>query len=80
MSSNKQSIETHIPKLDGSNFLVWAEKMQVFSRSQGLWNMVRGLKQNPPELGKGSKPEHTALYCKEQLDWSNYDDQAFGII
>jgi Domain of unknown function (DUF4219) len=52
--SSTQSVETHIPKLDGSNFLVWAGKMQAFLRLQGLWNMVRGLEPNLPELSEGS--------------------------
>jgi Domain of unknown function (DUF4219) len=80
MSSNKQSIKTHVPKLDGLNYQVWAGKMQAFLRSQGLWNMVRGLEPNLPELGKGSKPKHIAFPKKEWLDWSNQDDQAIGII
>jgi gag-polypeptide of LTR copia-type len=80
MSSNKQSIETHVPKLDSSNFLVWTGKMQVFLRSQGLWNMARGLKPNPPKLGEGSKPDAIAFCYKEWLDWSNCNNQAIGII
>jgi hypothetical protein len=52
----------------------------VSLRLQGLWNMVRGLEPNPPELGKGSKPEHIAICHKKWLDWSNCDDQEIGII
>jgi Domain of unknown function (DUF4219) len=48
-SNNKQSIKTHMPKLDSSNYQVWAGKMTVFLRSQGLWNMVRGFEPNLPE-------------------------------
>jgi hypothetical protein len=78
--SFKQSIKNHISKLDGSNFLVGAGKMQAFLRSQGLWNMVRRLEPNLPELGEGSKPDAIALCKKEWLDWSNCDIQAIGII
>ena len=78
--SSKQSVETHIPKLDGSNFLVWSGKMQAYLRSQGLWNMVRGMEQNPPDLGKGSKPDAIALCKKERIEWSNHDNQVIGII
>jgi Domain of unknown function (DUF4219) len=80
MSSNKQSIKVHIPKLDSSNYQVWAGKMQAFLRSQGLWNMVRGSEPNPPKLGRGAKPEHVTFHKKKQMDWSNHDDQAIGII
>ena len=78
--SSKQSVEMHIPKLDGSNFQVWSRKMQAYLRSQGLWNMVRGMQQNPPELGKGSKPDAIALRKKEKIEWSNCDEQVIGII
>jgi hypothetical protein len=80
MSSNKQSVKTHVPKLDSLNYLVWAGKMQAFLRLQGLWNMVRGSEPNPPELGEGSKPEHITFCKKECTDWSNHDDQAIGLI
>jgi Domain of unknown function (DUF4219) len=80
MSSNNQSIETHVSKLDGSNFQVWAGKMQVYLRLQGLWNMVRSLEPNTPELGEGFKPEYVAFHKKEWLDWSNRDNQEIGII
>ena len=42
--------------------------------------MVRGIEQNPPELGEGSKPDAIALHKKERIEWSNRDDQAIGII
>jgi Domain of unknown function (DUF4219) len=79
-SNNKQSIETHVPQLDGSNYQVWAGKMMVYLRSQGLWNMVRGSEPNLPELAADSKPEHIAFCRKKRLDWSNCDNQAIVII
>ena len=78
--SSKQSVENHIPKLDGSNFLVWSGKMQAYLRSQGLWNMVKGSEQNPPNLGEGSKPDTIALCRREKIEQSNHDNQAIGII
>ena len=54
--------------------------MQVYLRLQGLWNMVRGMEQNQPDLGKGSKPAAIALHKKERIEWSNHDNQAIGII
>jgi hypothetical protein len=78
--NNKQSVKTHVPKLDGSNYQVWSGKMQAFLRSQGLWNMVRGSEPNPPELAADSKPEHIAFHRKEHTDWSNRDNQAIGLI
>jgi hypothetical protein len=75
-----QSIKVHVPKLDSSNYQVWAGKMQAFSRLQGLWNMVRGSEPNLPKLGEGSRPKHIAFHKKEWMDWSNHDDQAIGII
>jgi Domain of unknown function (DUF4219) len=80
MSSNKQSIKTHISKLDGLNYQVWSGKMQAFLRLQGLWNMVRGSEPNLPELAEGSKPEHIAFCKREHTNWSNCDDQAIGLI
>jgi Domain of unknown function (DUF4219)/gag-polypeptide of LTR copia-type len=79
-SNNKQSVEIHISKLDGLNYQVWAGKMQAYLRSQGLWNMVRSSEPNLPELGESSKPKHVAFHKKEWMDWSNWDDQAIGII
>jgi Domain of unknown function (DUF4219) len=72
-SNNKQFVEIHIPTLDSSNYQVWAGKMQVYLRLQGLWNKVRGSEPNLPELGEGSKPElcegskpeHVAFHKKE---------------
>jgi Domain of unknown function (DUF4219) len=69
-SNNKQSIETHIPKLDGSNYQVWSGKIQAFLRLQGLWNMVRGSKPNPPESAADSKPKHIAFCRKERTELS----------
>jgi Domain of unknown function (DUF4219) len=74
LSNNKQSIETHIPKLDGSNYQVWAGKMQVYLRLQGLWNMVRGSEPNLPKLAEGAKPKHVTFCKKKRLNWSNHDD------
>jgi gag-polypeptide of LTR copia-type/Domain of unknown function (DUF4219) len=79
-SNNKQSIETHIPKLDRLNYQVWSRNMQAFLRSQGLWNMVRGSEPNLPELAADSKPKHIAFCRKERTEWSNHDDQAIGLI
>jgi hypothetical protein len=80
MSSNKQSVQAHIPKLDGSNYQVWSGKMQVFLRSQGLWNMVRESEPNLLKLAMDSKPKHIAFCRKERTEWSNHDDQAIGPI
>jgi hypothetical protein len=79
-SNNKQSVKTHVSKLDGLNYQVWSGKMQAFLRSQGLWNMVRGSEPNLPELAADSKPEHIAFRRKEHIEWSNCDNQAIGLI
>jgi gag-polypeptide of LTR copia-type len=80
MSSSKQFVENHVPKLDSLNYQVWAGKMQAFLRSQGFWNIVRKSESSPPDLAEGFKPEHIALCKKERNDWSNQDDQAIGLI
>jgi hypothetical protein len=79
-SNNKQSIKTHVPKLDNLNYQVWAGKMMAFLRLQGLWNMVRGSELNLPELAADSKPEHIAFHRKERIEWSNHDNPAIGLI
>jgi len=78
---SSKSVEAHVPVLDGANYQIWAVRMTAFLRSQGLWNIVKAIKGNPPELDPAtSKPEQLIVHAKERLDWSNRDDQALGAI
>ena len=78
---SSKSVEAHVPILDGANYQVWAVKMTAFLRSQGLWNIVRSIESNPPELDPAVyKPVDIAIRNKERLEWSNRDDQALGAI
>ena len=57
MSSNQatNSISTHIPLLDGTNYREWAAQMCAYLQSVGLWLIVSGTTMaptDPAELAK----------------------------
>ena len=66
--------------LEGSNYLVWADAMKSYLKSQGLWQVVTGgyLAPDPPAAAATSAI--TKQYTTDLLDWSNKDDAAFGTI
>ena len=79
------ALEKHIPLLEGSNYHIWADAMQSYLRSQGLWQITIGNKSQPSIPAKSGPPtasNNTAIATanKERQEWNNKDDQAFGLI
>src|SRR5271170_5915224 len=65
-----------VPVLDGTNYLVWAEQMTAYLRSQGLWGYPNNDIKSPGRPG----PTATATE-KEVFDqWVLKDNQAIGTI
>ena len=48
-SSNTNTISTHVPILDGTNYREWAAQMQAYLQSTGLWLIVNGTTTAPTD-------------------------------
>ena len=76
MSSN---LSKDIPLLEGSNYLLWADAMKSFLRSQGVWQIVEG---GQPQPVIPNATATNAVQVKEATDevfaWNNKNDMANG--
>ena len=62
-SSNSSSV---IPVFNGEHYHIWAVKMRLYLRSQGLWNVVMS-KADPPPLGTNHTVAQMKAYEEEKL-------------
>ena len=76
ISSN---LSKDIPLLEGSNYLLWADTMKSFLRSQGVWQTAKG---RQPQLVISNAMATSAAEVKEAMDevfaWNNKDNMANG--
>jgi hypothetical protein len=74
MSSN---LSKDVPLLEGSNYLLWADAMKSFLRSQGVWQIVEG-NETQPIVPMATMGNSVAVKEAEaaRLAWNNKDDSA----
>src|ERR1700723_3834672 len=74
------SLEKLVPLLEGNNYLIWADAIKSYLRSQGIWQVVSGGYLQPPAPTGNPTAAQLKEFQTENLDWRNKDDAAFGSI
>ena len=71
-SNNNNTVSTHIPILDGTNYREWAAQMQAYLQSTGLWLIINGTTTAPTKTTPTDAQALTA--------WTLSDSMANGNI
>ena len=74
------SLEKLVPLLEGNNYLIWADAIKSYLRSQGIWQVVSGGYLQPTAPTGNPTAAQLKEFQTENLDWRNKDDAAFGSI
>src|SRR5882757_1382162 len=74
MSSNTVAM---VPIFNGSDYRVWAQKMEDYLKSLKLWRFVTGTTTRPTPVLPAAP---TLVEQQAMNDWDDLNDQAQGII